>query len=240
MSLVNDVLALAENGYCLDWAQIAEEVNHSVPPGIRYEPALFAPRTQPLAWCVPTLIGDYLGASAPAVAADTSAFLLGCVIRQHLFHSSEPCRPSETTAKLLMSAYEGCRRDAPVDGFADRFAAKSRPWTVLLGLGTANLKGDVRAADYRRVMATIVTVYSSLQIVDDWHDRAEDAGRDHWNMWVDEPRDTVLTIIEPLLTQGRTSVQQLRSHLLRRALDAQLADTAADLLTISRSGATAR
>ena len=86
-----------------------------------------------------------------------------------------------------------------------------------------------KAGEYRAALSAIVAVYSCAQLLDDWHDRADDLAREHWNLWIHEPVDSVLSVIELLLRDAAHRVSQLRRHMLRDALAAQLRDTTEEL-----------
>jgi hypothetical protein len=104
---------------------------------------------------------------------------------------------------------------------------------VLLALGTRSILEEATSrSDYDAANRAIVLVYSCLQIIDDWHDRADDIVRGHWNMWVDEPATRTLAIVEPLTAGARAAIEELRPHLLRSSLAAQLEDTVRELAEV--------
>jgi hypothetical protein len=113
--------------------------------------------------------------------------------------------------------------------FDEQFHAKCLPWINILVSGTRSIFAESRGEDYTSAIRTIIFVHSCLQMIDDWHDKAEDISRSHWNMWIHEQVSKNLSIIEPLLCGSLMSIERLRPHFLRRILDAQLQDTAKEL-----------
>jgi hypothetical protein len=233
MSLAEDFIEFAERTYSIDWAAIQRAVAGRLRLTSSLDSSLRDPARYPAYWCVPVLVGSYVGASRHATLIDTEAFLGGCIMRHCMF---EPDRPFDAAAggddfRAIAGAYDGCRvGDAEASTFDARFAAKCIPWKVLLGIGTRSIAGEAgERPDYETAMKAIVRVYSCVQVIDDWNDRDEDAARSHWNMWVDEPVRSTLSILEPLMRGSCGSVEGLRPHLLRRALGVQLEDTAVKL-----------
>ncbi|MFI5909501.1 hypothetical protein [Dactylosporangium sp. NPDC051541] len=238
MTLADRFIDFAEEHYAVDWAAIQRSVAARLRVRPSFDATVYDPRRYPSYWCVPVLVGGYLGASRRAVLLDTEAFVGGCVLRHHLL---DPERPFDAEPGPLAGAYDGCRLGAgPATPFDARFAAKCRPWTVLLATGTEAILAETdRRADYDAALAAIVLVHSCLQIIDDWHDREEDLARAHWNMWVHEPLRDTLAVITPLVRGAGASIRRLRPHLLRTALDLQLRDTTAELAdVVARSRAT--
>jgi len=244
VSLVEEFVEFAERGYSLDWSAIQAAVAARLGLRSSFDPAVYDPREHPTYWCVPALVGGYVGASERAVRSDTEAFVAGCVVRHCMFDPERPFATldDDSDLRVIADAYSACRLAARAESsFEERFAAKCLPWKVLLAIGTRSIAeegGD--GADYDAAMTAIVRVYSGLQMVDDWHDRAEDAARWHWNMWVHEPVRDALAVIEPVLRGSRVAVDGLRPHLLRRALQAQVHDLAHDLGKVVNGGAFAR
>lgn len=237
MDLVTAFVDCAESQYAIDWS----EVRRSVGERLDLVPAdrdVLDPRRHPTYWCVPILVGSYVGASADAVRRDLGGFVEGCAMHHLMF---EPGRAFGTGADravlgAVAEAYRGCRRAGVAMPFDARFSAKCLPWTVLLLVGTRAIAAETGEGHHGRAtaMAAIVLVYSLLQLVDDWHDRDEDRARGHWNMWTDPPRNEPLSAIAHLLAASCDAVGQLRPHLLRRALAVQLQDTTTELAEIIR------
>ena len=239
MSLVDDFIEYAERAYSIDWAATQHAVAERLRLTPSFDTSLYDPARYPEYWCVPVLVGSYVGASRGAILADAEAFLGGCIMRHCMF---EPDRPFDATAGgedfgAIAAAYEGCRlEDAAASTLDARFVAKCLPWKVLLGIGTRSIAQEAgEQPDFEEAMKAIVRVYSCVQVVDDWNDREEDAARAHWNVWVDEPMRDTLSILGPLMRGSQESVERLRPDLLRRALEAQLEDTALELRTPSHS-----
>ncbi len=233
MDLVESLVDLGESRYGIDWSAIQASVIHRLRPTSALPLEVLEPRRFPTYWCVPLLVGDYVGATRQAVVEDLERFVTGCLIRHFMFDAQRPfdVAGEDDGIRLAASAYDGCRMDGGGGTSFDAcFAAKCRPWTLLLTLGTWSILGEADdCSDYGAAMRAIVLVYSCLQIVDDWHDRADDAARGHWNMWVNESAARVLAIMEPLVSGARRSVEELRPRLLRRALVAQLEDAVREL-----------
>ncbi len=233
MSLVTAFVDCGERDYGIDWTAIQRSVSQrlALTPG---ESAVLDPRRHPTYWCVPILVGGYLGSSAAAVRRDTEEFLSGCAMRHLMFEQERSigARDGEVH-RAIAAAYAGCRIGATA-AFEARFSAKCQPWMILLAVGTRSIAAETgdQHPDYRAAMTAIVLVYSLLQLVDDWHDRDDDRNREHWNMWADAPAVEPLTVVEPLLRGSRAATGRLRPHLLRRALAAQLHDTAEELSEI--------
>jgi hypothetical protein len=243
MGLMTAFVDCAERQYAIDWG----EIQRLVAARLDLAPAdrdVLDPRRHPTYWCVPILVGSYVGASADAVRRDLVGYVGGCAIHHLLFETGRSFGTDvdREVLQAVADAYRNCRLDGAPTPFDARFSAKCQPWTVLLLVGTraivAEMGGD--QGDYTAAMAAIVLVYSLLQMVDDWHDRDEDRARGHWNMWTDPPAGEPLTAVAPLLRASRDAVEQLRPHLLRRALVVQLQDTTAELAEIMRCGASTR
>jgi hypothetical protein len=236
VNLVDSLLDLGQRAYEIDWQQVQAEVIERLQVEGQAAAEALDPRRQPTYWCVPLLIGDYVRATPAAVRADLPPFLAGCVVRHFACDPNPPLspRPDEELVELIIEAYDANRLAGADDSsFAARLTAKCRPWTVLLGIGTQAIRAEVGPVEsYRDALRAIGRVYSCLQLVDDWHDRADDAGRGHWNCWTDEPLMATLAVLEPLLSGARDSVAVLRAGLLRRALAAQLQDVVDDLADI--------
>ena len=244
MSLVESFIDFAERTYSIDWAAIQQAVAARLGLTSSFDRSVYDPERYPVYWCVPLLVGSYLGASKRTVLADTEAFVSGCIMRHCMF---EPDRPFDASKGgedccTIMNAYDGCRIGrAPASSLDARLTAKCLPWKVLLTIGTRAISGEAgERAGYATTMEAIVLVYSCLQVVDDWHDKEEDIARSHWNMWVHEPVRDCVAVIEPLLRGSRASVDRLRPHLLRRALEAQLQDAAEELRPVVNSAVRAR
>lgn len=242
MSLVEGFIDLAERTYSIDWAATQRAIGARLRPTSSFDHGLYDPARYPAYWCVPTLVGSYVGASEQAVLADTEAFVCGCIVRHHALDPDPPfaAPAGDEDVRAIADAYHGCRLAARAP-FDVRFTAKCMPWRVLLAIGTRSIAGEAGdQADFAIALRAIVGVYSCLQVVDDWHDTREDVARSHWNMWVHEPARDTRSVIEPLLRGARDGVEQLRPHLLRRALAAQLRDTADELREIVSGPARAR
>lgn len=238
-TLVQGFLDLAESRYSIDWFAIQASVTQRLRPvSVEFLNEL-SPVRCPAYWCVPVMVGDYLGASRAVVVDGLEPFVSGCLVRHFFFDLECPfhIRSGDDVVQLVTSAYLGCRRaGSDHKSLEDWFAAKCRPWMLLLTLATGAIHDEARdRSEYHAAMRAVVLVYSCLQIIDDWHDRGEDAGRGHWNMWVDEAVPRVLAMIGPLVAGARQSVARLRPHLLRRALAAQLADAVLELTELVNS-----
>jgi hypothetical protein len=233
VSLAEDFVAFAEHRYQLDWRVVQGAVARRLRLTAAFDPALWDPLRAPTHWCVPILLGDYAGASRAAVLADVETYLTGCLVRHFCLASTIPAELSRAgeTYRLLRDAYAGCGRDSLVNApLEDRFAAKCRPWTVLLGLGTSAIRAELGETEaIREGLDGTVLVYSGLQVIDDWHDQGDDQLRDHWNLWADESVPQVLAAVAHLLDGAHLRVVGLRRHLLRRALEAQEEDVRRDL-----------
>jgi Prenyltransferase and squalene oxidase repeat len=236
VNLVDSLLNLGQRAYEIEWRQVQAEVTERLQLDGEAAAAALDPRRHPTYWCVPLLVGDYVGATPAAIREDLPPFLAGCVLRHFACDPHPPLspRPDERLVALITEAYDANRLGGAQDrSFAARLTAKCRPWTVLLGVGTQAIRDEVGPVEsYDDALRAIVRVYSCLQLVDDWHDRADDAARGHWNCWTDEPVTATLAVIEPLLTGARDSVAVLHAGLLRRALAAQLQDAVDDLADI--------
>jgi hypothetical protein len=176
------------------------------------------------------LIGDYVTADPDAIVADLERYACGCIVR-HFYYDTPPLfllPDDEGLVGLIGRAYETCRSgEGP---FEDNFAAKCQTWTAVLAYGTQSIAASrSRPTDYQTALRAIVSVFSCTQLLDDWHDRADDAKRGHWNAWGDEPSTLVLNAIEPLIADAARCVTELHPHPLRHALFAQLRDTSAEL-----------
>lgn len=239
MNLTRDFVQLAEDDYAVDWTATQRSVAERLGLVSSFDSAVYDPRRYPTYWCVPLLIGSYVGASRRSVLADTESFVTGCLIR-HFFH--EPDRPFGAAAerdglRAIAEAYEASRtKNVAGLSYDACFAAKCLPWTVLLAIGTHSILAEVgERGEYADAMNATVLVHSCLQMVDDWHDLAEDLAREHWNMWAREPVTDSLAAVAPLLSGSHASVERLRPHLLRRALAAQLQDAANDLRQVANT-----
>jgi hypothetical protein len=238
-TLVQRFLDLSESRYSIEWSAIqASVIQRLRPVSVQFWNEL-SPVRYPTYWCVPVVVGDYLGASRAAVVDDLEPFVSGCLVRHFFFELECPFHigSGDDVVQLVTSAYSGCRTaGSHHKSLDDWFAAKCRPWMLLLTLGTCSIHDEARdRSEYHLAMRAVVLVYSCLQIIDDWHDRGEDADRGHWNMWADEAVPRVLAMIGPLVAAARQSVERLRPHLLRRALVAQLADAVLDLTELVNS-----
>lgn len=236
MTLASLFIEFADQQYAIDWAAIQRSVAARLRLRSSFDTTVYDPWRYPSYWCVPLLVGSYVGASRRAVLDDTEAFLSGCVMRHLMFETVRPFDPAQDadSFRAIANAYDGCQVGAaPGWSFDARFAAKCLPWTVLLAIGTRSIMADVGRRDhYDAAMRAIVLVHSCLQMIDDWHDREEDVARSHWNMWVDAPIRDSLRVVEPLVRGSHASVQRLRPHLLRTALTIQLRDTAVELADV--------
>jgi hypothetical protein len=229
-NLVTDVVGLAERVFGVDWNAVRAAVTSRLGPTRPIPADLMDPRRYPSYWCVPVLVGDYVQADRESVAEDVERYASGCLVRHCYYETPRPfaLARDDELVRLIGSAYDACRNG---DGtFDEHFAAKCQTWTVVLALGTQAIRRcDAKAGEYRAALSAIVAVYSCTQLLDEWHDRADDLARKHWNLWSDEPVDSVLRVIEPLLYDAAQRVAQLRRHMLRDALTAQLRDTTEEL-----------
>jgi hypothetical protein len=229
-NLVTDVVGLAERVFGVDWNAVRAAVTSRLGPTRTIPADLMDPRRYPSYWCVPVLVGDYVQVDRESVAEDVERYASGCLVRHFYYETPRPFAlpGDDELVRLIGSAYDACRN---CDGtFDEHFAAKCETWTVLLALGTQAIRRcDAKAGEYRAALSALVAVYSCTQLLDDWHDRADDLARKHWNIWSDEPVDSVLRVIEPLLYDAAHRVAQLRRHMLRDTLTAQLRDTTEEL-----------
>ncbi len=235
--MVADLIRVAERDYGVDWDEIRAGVQDRLRPTQPLPADLMDPRQTPSYWCVPLLVGDYIGAHSGAIIVDLERYVSGCICR-HLFHEGPRApfaMPDGDLEALIGGAYDACRTAGGT--LVEQFDAKCQSWTVVLAFGTQEIKRDASEhRDYTTALSTIVAVYSCTQLLDDWHDRDDDRARGHWNMWTDEPIDDVLRLVDPLLRSANRRVGQLRRHPLRVALKVQLRDTAnelADLVELS-------
>jgi hypothetical protein len=237
MTLLEQFVNFAESEYEIDWPTIRRAVVERCNLDNYSQIPVLDPRKFPSYWCVPVLVGNYVGASRRAVLDDTEAFVAGCVVRHFMFESGRQTDHLgyRNEFHCVVDAYDRCRVDRiPSSSFDVRFSAKCLPWILLLALGTRSiLKEATEWVDYESAMKAIILVYSCLQLIDDWHDRDEDVTRLHWNMWVHEPASSGLAVMGPLLDGAYVSVEHLRPHLLRRALSVQLWDTAGGLREVA-------
>jgi Squalene-hopene cyclase C-terminal domain len=236
MTLVEDLIGLGDRRYRIDWSAVKTLVLQRLAPAPWFSSVALEPSRSPTYWCVPILIGDYVGATRAAVLADLEPFVSGCLLRHFMFDERPPfdLTREDEISQATRLAYHGCRLDAnPGAGFEARFAAKCWPWTMLMAIGTRSILDETTSqSDFDAAMRASVLVFSCLQVIDDWHDRVEDVARAHWNMWVDEPASRTLAVIEPLLGGAQRALAELRPHLLRRALAAQLEDTVRELAEV--------
>lgn len=233
-NLVERFINFAEYHYSIDWTAVQRSVAAKLRLNLSFEVLKCDPVQCPSYWYVPLLVGNYVGASRKAVLEDTETFVTGCLIRHFMFESSCPFDSTTDVGlfRLVMDAYSGCRTDTDRGlnlPFDERFSAKCLPWMILLVSGTRSIFAEAGGEDYASAMKTIVLVHSCLQMIDDWHDKVEDAARSHWNMWIHEPIGKNLSVIEPLLHGSRLGIESMRPHLLRRILGVQLQDTAKEL-----------
>lgn len=219
----------------IDWGARREAVVGRLRPVRTLPPDLVDPLMSPAYWCVPLLVGDYVGADTAAINRDVEQYAAGCLVRHLYFERTDWfADPENELATVIGAAY--ATAGLPAATFADRFSGKCRSWTTVLAHGTQETRGRGRAADVTPAMAAIVAVFSCVQVLDDWHDRDDDATRGHWNMWHDEPPSSVLQALNLLARDASAQVNGLRPHPLRAALTAQLRDTTAelaDLVTVS-------
>jgi hypothetical protein len=235
VNLVEGLVDLGNRRYEIDWSALRASVLQRLQPTPLLPFDVLDLHEFPTYWCVPLLVGDYLGSTRKAVIADLEPFVSGCLVRHFMFDQPKlfDGARDDDIYQMAATAYDGCRLDAGDIALDARFAAKCRPWTVLLTLGTRSILRETRSrSDYDAALGAIVLVYSCLQIVDDWHDRSDDVARAHWNMWVDEPATRTLAIIEPLVAGAWRAVERLKPHLLRRALAAQFQDTVRELAEV--------
>jgi hypothetical protein len=239
MNLVDRFIDFAKFHYSIDWAAIQRSVAAQLRLNSSFDVLCCNPLQCPSYWFVPLLVGNYVGASRKAVLEDTEAFVGACIVRHFIFDNDRPFDPKCDIElfNTIINAYDGSRisTDQGVGlPFDERFNVKCLPWVVILALGTHSIFAEAGGEDYASAMRTIIVVHSCLQMIDDWHDKAEDIKRSHWNMWVHEPIGKNLSVIERLLCGSRISVERLRPHLLRRVLGAQLYDTANELKDVVR------
>lgn len=237
MSLVEQFVGLAERRYAIDWAATQRAVVARLNLDLGFEISVYDPWKFASYWCVPILVGDYVGASRDVVLNDTEVFVAGCVTRHLLFGPDEVVEALRSLDEFrsVIDAYDSCRLDMTTSSsFDERFSTKCLPWMLLLALGTRSVLTETeQRADYESALKAIIRVYSCLQMIDDWHDKAEDVARSHWNMWVHEPTADCLAVMSPLLSGSHISVERLRPHLLRTALRVQLQDTARELKEVT-------
>jgi hypothetical protein len=220
---------LAERVFGVDWDAVRAAVTRRLSPTRPVTADLMDPRRDPSYWWVPVLVGDYVHADEESVTEDLERYVSGCLVR-HFYHDvPQPFSllRDDELARLIRSAYDACANRGGT--FDERFAVKCQTWTVLLAFGTQAIRRRSKAGEYRAALSAIVAVYSCAQLLDDWHDQADDLAREHWNLWIHEPVDSVLSIIELLLRDAAHRVSQLRRHMLRDALAAQLRDTTEEL-----------
>jgi hypothetical protein len=229
-NLVPDLVDLAEQVFGIDWDTVRAAVTRRLSPTRPVVADVMDPRRYPSYWCVPVLVGDYVQADQESVAEDIERYVSGCLLRHFYHETPQPFSlpRDDELVRLIGRAYDACGNG---DGtFDEHFAVKCQTWTVLLAFGTQAIRRrNSKAGEYRTALSAIVAVYSCTQLLDDWHDRADDLTREHWNLWTDEPVDSVLSVIEPLLRDAAHRVAQLRRHLLRDVLTTQLRDTTEEL-----------
>ena len=231
MSLVDRWMTFAETHYAFDWAAVRRSVATELTGRPDAVGAVYDARRYPSYWCVPVLVGSYVGASRSAVRTDLGDFVAACIVRHFVFDADPPFDAVRAADRLAVvrQAYAGCRLDRTAASFDERFSAKCMPWTTVLAMGTGAIQAEADGARYASAMRAIILVHSCLQVIDDWHDRDEDVGRSLWNMWTHEQPASTRAAIPALLRGSRESVARLDAHLLRTALEIQLADTAAEL-----------
>lgn len=231
MTLLDDLIHLGDR-YRVDWVGTQGRVRQRLCPTPALEAGVLEPETFPGYWCLPLLLGDYIGAPGAAIEDDLEPFVSGSLIR-HFFFDTPPRfepEPSDRLLAAVAAAYRDCRIEVAGAAFEERFSAKCRPWKALLLAGSDAIRAQAsEPSELDQALRAIIEVFSCLQIVDDWHDRADDASRRHWNIWADEPAEAALAAIEALVPAAGRAVQTLRPHLLRRALAEQLADTVHEL-----------
>jgi hypothetical protein len=234
MELLAAVIERAEGRYRFDWADVRNSVRQRLRAVSPLVTELMDPHRYPTYWCVPLLVGDYVGADRDAILDDLIPYVAGCVVRHVLFDPSPNIGlpVDDELVQLISTAYAGCR---DVGGSFDvRFTAKCQPWSVLLSLGTESIRAATEATkDCQTALRAIVAVFACVQILDDWHDRDDDLARGHWNIWADEPIERTLTAVKLLVGGAWGSVSALRPHLLRDALIAQLRDATRELTDLS-------
>ncbi len=231
--LVAGLVDLAETGYGVDWDSVRSAVGRRLDLAPHAVADVIGPSRNPSYWCVPVLVGGYVTADREDVLEDLVSYVSACLVR-HFFHEDPApftLPVDDVLASLVGRAYSGCR---PGRGpFEEHFAAKCETWTVVLAFGTQAIRE--RATDPEAVgaaLGAIVAVYSCTQLLDDWHDRADDRGRGHWNAWTDAPLAVVTSAAAALLEDADRRVGELRHHPLRDALTSQLNDTARELADV--------
>lgn len=238
LSLALQFIEFAEKSYSIDWLAVQQSVSSRLFMIIPKGNFPCDPFTYPSYWYVPILVGNYVGAPEKKVLSDTKDFVTGCVARHYFFDTKLPLahRGEAFPLSLISDAYRDCSVDSANyehASFDKRFAAKCRPWLVLLAYGTRSLSQESNQEQYASAMRAIVLVHSCMQFIDDWNDQDEDLHRLHWNVWRQESPEIAMSAIASILRGARASVEDLRSHLLRRVLIAQLGDTEEVLRSIA-------
>ena len=235
MSLAENFVRFAEYHYAIDWMGLQDRVASRLPALPSLGASVCDPLQHPTYWCLPILVGHYVGASRQAVLADTEAFVAACLMRHFAFDAASAFERSPASAlfRIIRRAYDESlvsARDGAGTSFGDRFARKCAPWLATIAFGAHTIERECgHDSAYTGALQAIVQTYSCVQIIDDWNDRAEDVSRAQWNMWVNEPVAYVLPVMEPLLQAAIDGLASLKPHFLKRALAAQVADTQVEI-----------
>src|SRR5712691_1422743 len=168
MELLAAVIEHAEVRYKFNWADVQNSVRQRLRAISPLVTELIDPHRYPTYWCVPLLVGDYVGADRDAILDDLTPYVAGCVVRHVLFDPSPNIGlpVDDELVQLISTAYAGCR---DVGGSFDvRFTAKCQPWSVLLSLGTESIRATTESAeDCQTALRAIVAVFACVQILDD-------------------------------------------------------------------------
>jgi hypothetical protein len=158
------------------------EIFPRIPASIRDR---HTPLVRPLYWLLPSLVGQYSNADQESTTAALHDYSCAALVRILAERQLTECCPASLAEVLrtIESSRQLCRLEISKNlSFEDCFANKCESWWVVIRLGLQKLceSGNSRTISALRA---IYSVFSALQLVDDWNDRDEDRCRLHWNAW---------------------------------------------------------
>lgn len=235
-ALYDEILRMQEIPFELLADRLREAVGLNSPESL-------TPKRAPIYWSLMSLVGSYIRASDGDCVRASTVFLTGMIVREYVFaHPPSDLSPSAATLlEVVRDSYKKCGSITMTSGehAAERLQIKSSPWSVILAAAVSEFgpmrrrRGDTPGTRLAAAAAAVYAVYSCLQMVDEWNDRAEDQLRGHWNLWNYEIGLQGVLLAIASATTAFDAVSALVGSTLRSVLALQLRDTLGELAKLA-------
>ena len=203
-------------------------------------PPELSPLREPIYWTLMGLVGEYIKAAETPIIDASVAFLSGLVVREYV--SVNPPRGLSPSAQFLLEAikmaYEDCAlvMQSSASNCCDKFHRKCLPWSSILSaaiLEFVPIRIESNAC-LRSATSAVHSVYSCLQIADDWNDQAEDSCLAYWNLWNQESSIEAVRFSIAIVANAVQIILSLPRSSLRDVMALQLRDTIGEIAIIIR------